>query len=206
MVTVEADGARVEKRLHAGEISCPGCGGVLRPWGWGVERTLRGRGGLPVRVRPRRSWCPACRSSHVLLPVTALLRRADTAEVVGAALAAKAMGTGWRTIAERLGLPGETVRGWLRSFARQAERIREFFTVQLVRLAVDPVVPGPAADVFTDAVTVIGAVFAAAGARWPAVAALSPWLLAGAMTHGQLIFPAWGRSSINTSRPWGWPA
>jgi hypothetical protein len=205
MLTVEADGVRVEERLRDGEFNCPGCAGVLRPWGWGVERMLRAHGGLPVRVRPRRSWCPSCRVSHVLLPVTALLRRADVAEVVGSALAAKVAGAGWRTIAGRLGLPGETVRGWLRSFGRRAGGIRDFFTVHLVRLAVDPVVPGPAGSAFADAAGVIAAVFAAAGARWPGVASLSPWLLACAMTHGQLISPAGPRSSINTSRPWGPP-
>jgi hypothetical protein len=139
----------------------------------------------------------------VLLPVTALLRRADVAEVVGAALAAKAAGAGWRTIAGGLGVPGETVRGWLRAFAKRAGEVRNFFTVHLVRLAVDPQVPGPAASGFAGAVTVIGAVFTAACLRWPGVAALSPWLLAGAMTHGQLISPAGSRSWINTSRPWG---
>jgi hypothetical protein len=56
--------------------------------------------------------------SHVLLPVFALLRRADLVEVIGAALSAKAAGVGARTIAVGLGRPVETVRGWLRSFAR----------------------------------------------------------------------------------------
>ena len=47
-----------------------------------------------------------------MLPVTALLRRADTAAVVVSALVAKARcGFGFRRIAADLGRPGETVRG-----------------------------------------------------------------------------------------------
>ena len=47
----------------------------------------------------------------MLLPVVVLLRRADLAVVVGAALAAKAGGVGFRRIAVALARPAETVRG-----------------------------------------------------------------------------------------------
>src|SRR5207253_2231874 len=40
--------------------------------------------------------------------------RADSTEVIGAALAAKADGVGFRAIAARLGRPASTVRNWLR--------------------------------------------------------------------------------------------
>jgi Homeodomain-like domain len=55
--------------------------------------------------------------THVLLAVTALVRRADVAEVIGAALAARARGAGFRQIAAAAGRPPETVRGWLRRWA-----------------------------------------------------------------------------------------
>lgn len=42
------------------------------------------------------------------------VRRADTLEVIGTALAAKAAGSGYRTIAAQLGRPLSTVRRWLR--------------------------------------------------------------------------------------------
>jgi len=57
-----------------------------------------------------------------------LVRRADTAVVVGAGLAAKAAGAGYRRIAALLGRPAETVRGWLRRFAARLETVREVFT------------------------------------------------------------------------------
>jgi hypothetical protein len=56
----------------------------------------------------------------VLLPVVALVRRADLAVVIGAALAAKAVGKGTRPIAAALDRPWETVRGWLRRFGARA--------------------------------------------------------------------------------------
>ncbi|MGW6739314.1 helix-turn-helix domain-containing protein [Streptomyces sp. NPDC055025] len=104
-------------RLAAGELICSACEGLLSRWGWARSRVLRdGTGGLAV-VRPRRTRCVSCGIPHVLLPVFALVRRADTAEVIGAALAAKASGAGVRVIAEQLGRPVGTVRGWLRRFA-----------------------------------------------------------------------------------------
>lgn len=72
--------------------------------------------------------------THVLLATSCLLRRADGVDVIGAALRAKATGAGHRPIAERLGRPVSTVRGWLRAFARNAEMMRSVFTALLVQL------------------------------------------------------------------------
>lgn len=88
---------------------------------------MRGVAGVVV-VRPRRARCSSCRVSHVLLPVFALLRRADLVEVIGAVLSAKAAGSGARTIAAGLARPVETVRGWLRTFAGRAEALRAWFS------------------------------------------------------------------------------
>ena len=83
MVTVEADPVRVESRLAARQVDCPCCPGVLRPWGWARPRGVHGIDGVR---RPRRARCGQCLVTHVLLPVTVLLRRAYAAEVIGAAL------------------------------------------------------------------------------------------------------------------------
>jgi hypothetical protein len=91
--------------------------------------------------------------THVLLPVSALLRRADTAAVIVSALAAKAArGVGFRRIAADVARPVETVRGWLRRFGERAEAVRSVFTVWLRAVAADPVMPDAAGGVFTDAV------------------------------------------------------
>jgi hypothetical protein len=144
-----------------------------------------------VVVRPRRARCGGCGVSHVLLPVFALVRRADLVEVIGAALAAKAAGMGARVIAGLLGRPSDTVRGWLRRFAQRAGRVRVFFTALLVDVGVDPVPAAPAASLFADAVAaVLGARFAAAS-RWPDLGEVSPWRLASAASNGGLLLPAW---------------
>jgi hypothetical protein len=124
----------------------------------------------------------------VLLPSSALLRRADTAVVIGAALTAKAAGQGHRAIAAVLGRAASTVRGWLRAFAGNAERVRVVCTALLVEL--DPVAGAlaPGTTPFVDAVEAIGSVAAAACRRLGVVRLLA---LAG---------PA---DSINTSWPLG---
>lgn len=190
MVTVEADVDQVECRLGAGEFRCPCCGGVLTGWGWARPRQVRGPGG-PVQLCPRRSRCTGCGVTHVLLPVIAFLRRADTAAVVMSALAAKARcGFGFRRIASDLGRPGETVRGWLRRFAGRAEAVRSVFTVWLRAVAADPVMPGPAGGGFADAVSAIGAVATAITDRF-ALPRVSLAETAVAVSGGRLLAPGW---------------
>lgn len=111
---VVASVEQAETLLGAGQLCCPGCSGMLRAHGHGRARTLRGRDDERVTVRPRRARCPGCAATHVLLPACLVLRRADTAEGIGAALAAKARGAGHRPIAAELGRPVSTVRRWLR--------------------------------------------------------------------------------------------
>ncbi|HEY5853911.1 MAG TPA: hypothetical protein VIW24_07645, partial [Aldersonia sp.] len=41
MVTVEGDVVAVERRLAAGELWCPSCGGVLSGWGRARSRQVR---------------------------------------------------------------------------------------------------------------------------------------------------------------------
>jgi hypothetical protein len=202
VVTVEVSSARVEMRLVAGQIACPGCGAGLRPWGWSGRRVVRDFRGLRVELRPRRSRCPGCGVSHVLLPVTVLLRRADVVAVIGAALLAKASGAGHRRIAACLGLPDQTVRGWLRRFGTRAGVVREVFTVVLVEVAPgDPLVPSAAGSDFADAVAAVLGAAGAVTARWPGMALSSPWQAASVVSGGRLLSPGWSRSSINASCP-----
>lgn len=190
MVTVEADFDQVERRLAAGELSCPSCGGVLAGWGRARPRQVRGRHG-PVELCPRRSRCTGCRVTHVLLPVTALLRRADTAAVIVSALVAKATSrAGFRRIAADLARPAETVRGWLRRFAERAEAVRSVFTVWLRAVDPDPVMPDAAGGVFADAVTVIAAVATVIERRF-ALSTVSLAETAVAVSGGRLLAPDW---------------
>ncbi|HTY29738.1 MAG TPA: hypothetical protein VMD51_16580 [Mycobacterium sp.] len=190
MVTVEADVDRVERRLAAGELSCPACSGVLAGWGRARPRQLRGPHG-PVQLCPRRSRCTGCRVTHVLLPVSVLLRRADAAAVVMSALVAKAVRrVGFRRIAAELARPAETVRGWLRRFVERAEAVRSVFTVWLRAVDADPVMPGPAGGGLADAVTAIGALAAAIGRRF-VLSTVSLAETAVAVSGGRLLAPGW---------------
>ena len=129
MLTVGNDAGRVERMLEEGGLSCPGCGGRLAGWGHGRQRVVFGPGRRTRQVvRPRRSRCTACRVTHMLLPARLLLRRMDEAAAAGAALAAAARGLGHRRAAREVGVPEDTVRGWLRRAAVRAGQLREVFT------------------------------------------------------------------------------
>jgi hypothetical protein len=197
LVTVGGDLAAVEQRLMDGRIVCPGCSGVLAGWGHGRTRSVRDSGGV-LRVRPRRARCRGCGATHVLLPVWLLVRRADTAAVIGAALVAKADGAGCRRIAAGLGRPVETVRGWLRRFAGRVEAVRRVFTVLLRAVAADPVMPEPAGSVWADAVAAIGAAAEVVVGRF-VVFTVPAWQWASAVSGGRLLAPGWPKEWINTS-------
>jgi hypothetical protein len=190
VVTVGADVDQVERRLAAGELSCPACSGVLAGWGWARPRQLRGLDG-PVRLCPRRSRCTGCGVTHVLLPVAALLRRADVAAVITSALVAKAVRrVGFRRIAAELARPAETVRGWLRCFGERAEGVRSVFTVWLRAVDADPVMPEAAGSGFADAVTAIAALAGAIGRRF-VLSEVSLAETAVAASGGRLLAPGW---------------
>jgi hypothetical protein len=189
VLTVGANAEQVEGQLANSELACPDCGESLGPWGWARGRVLRAGSGSVV-VRPRRARCVGCGVSHVLLPVFALVRRADLAEVIGAALAAKAAGAGARVIAAGIDRPVETVRGWLRRFAGRAEAVRVAFTGLLVATGLDPVPPAAARTPFADAVAAVFGAWVAAASRWPDVGSMSPWWWAGSATGGRLLAPA----------------
>jgi hypothetical protein len=176
VVTVEADVDQVERRLAAGELRCPECSGVLGGWGWARARQLRGPDGS-LQLCPRRSRCTGCGVTHVLLPVTALLRRADAAAVIVSALVEKAAcRMGFRRIAAML--------------ARPAEAVRSAFTVWLRAVDADPVMPGPAGGGFADAVSAIGALAVAIGHRFE-VSEVSLAEAAVAVSGGRLLAPGW---------------
>ncbi len=117
-------------------------------------------------------------------------------------LVAKAAGCGHRRIAERLGRPPATVRGWLRRFAARAGWLRAAFTTLLCELDADPPVLEPQGSALSDAVAAIVAAMGAAGGRWWVLVGLSPWELAAAVTGGRLLSPGSRVEVGNTNCPW----
>ena len=194
MLTVSPDPGRVESELVGGGLVCPSCReGVLAPWAWARERTV-GRGRRCRRVRPRRSICRGCGVTHVLLPASMLLRRADWVELIGRALELKASGLGQRSIATRVGVSRSTVRGWLSRFGELAVGVR----AHLVRWALwlDPglVRVEPSGSDFGDA---LAALAAAGGAAADRLGIGCRWQFASAATGGRLL--------CNTTSPFPGP-
>ena len=183
MLIVCAEEARVEAELVGGLLGCPSCRAVLGPWGHGVERVLRCALG-DRWLRPRRARCRGCERTHVLLPDMALSRRRDEVSVIGSAIEANVAGEGHRLIAGRLGVPADTVRGWLRRFAEHAERIRMHFTRWAV--ALDPELGAvlPAGSGIADALEAIAVVARAWVLRFGPG---DPWRIACLLSGGVLL-------------------
>lgn len=205
LLTVEADQNRVESRLAAGQIDCPSCPRALRRWGWARPRGVRGLAGL---LRPRRARCPGCLITHVLLPVTVLARRAYAVQVIGAALVARAAGSGHRPIGARLGVPAATVRGWLRTMAARLEASRLHLLQVAARAGVDRPVPKALGSPWRDLLAALGAATVAVTGRFGPVGVFGPvtaWQVAAACSGGRLLAPGWPAQQPgvgrNTSRP-----
>src|SRR5664279_593182 len=79
-VIVVVSQQRAEQTLLAGDMPCPRCQGVLRPFGNGRTRTVRGVGADTVTLTPRRARCRDCSATQILLPTELVLRRADSTE------------------------------------------------------------------------------------------------------------------------------
>lgn len=186
MLMVDTGAPVVERLLLAGQLICPRCGGVLRPWGHARWRVSRREAGT-VRHRPRRARCKGCATTHVLLSAVWFSRRADSGSVIGSALLAKAAGAGHRSIAAALGLPACTVRGWLRRFGARAEEVRVFFTRLLHSLdpQADPLLARD--SVFADALEALGRAGAAGVRR---LSPRPPWEFASWASAGLLLAPA----------------
>ena len=181
---VENDAVGVDRDLSAGRLACPTCDGALRPWGWGRRRLLRRRDGS-AWLRPRRGRCRSCGGTHVLLPVDTLVRRRDEVAVIGAAFLAWLGGAGHRRIAASLGVPADTVRGWLRRFAVRAEDVRAHFWRLAHRLDASLGAIEPRGSRVADALEAIGVAAAATVRRFGPAASL--WAFVSGATGGRLL-------------------
>jgi len=183
VLIVGTNAASVEADLVAGRLACPRCRNTLRRWGHARRRILH-RLTTTEWLRPRRGICAGCGATHVLLPEDTLLRRRDDVEVIGAALVAKAGGSGHRHIAADLDREPSKVRRWLRCFGLAADRIRAHFTrwAHALDPMLGPVVPTGSA--FADAVEAIGVAARAAVHR---LGPRPPWALASVLSGGGLL-------------------
>jgi len=130
----------------------------------------------------------------VLLSEQGLLRRRDEVVVIGAAITAKVAGQGSRRIARDLGVPADTVRGWLRRFAARAELVRAHFTRCAV--ALDPEL-GPVGSAGSGVADALEAVAVAARAWVLRFGPAEVWRVASRLSGGLLcntssLFPVMG--------------
>jgi hypothetical protein len=194
MLIVADDRAVVEADLAAGRLLCPRCQvGVLGGWGCARLRVLRTCLG-PRLLRPRRGRCreQACLATHVLIPDVCLARRRDAVEVIGEALLAD---EGYRPVAERLGVPAETVRDWRLRFRSRAGMVAGHF-LRWAR-ALDGALPLVVSQgsAVADALEAIGVCTRVASL---VLGRRVPWSWVSALTAGGLL-------AINTSPPWPVP-
>lgn len=173
----------VEAELVGGRLGCPLCRGVLGPWGHGRERVLRRSLGDRL-LRSCRGRCRGCAGTHVLLPELALVRRQDEVLVIGAAIEASVAGAAYRRIASRLGVPADTVRGWLRRFTERAGLLRAHFTRCAVVLDPELGMVLPAGSGVADALEVIGVAVRAWVLRFGPG---DPWQVASRLSGGLLL-------------------
>src|ERR1019366_8849925 len=127
MTMVLRPGEPLEDLVVTPNASCPRCSGPLRRWGQARWRVIRDGGAGDFRCRPGRVRCAHCGVTQVVLPADMLLRRRDSVAVIGKAWRCFAGGTGSRRVARLLGVPTETVRGWLRHLRALAQAIYAAF-------------------------------------------------------------------------------
>ena len=217
MLTVAGDRDLVERQLAGGLLACPECGtGVLGGHGWVPSRWLRRADGRVVLLKARatgqekasgkvadglrrgRCKAPGCGVTHVLAPPQVLFRRLDETRVIGEVLAARAGGRGYRAItgllgraaAGTVGLAAELgmVRRCVARFTVNAGRLRAAFTALVHQVDASPPVMTSGRGAVAEAVAAIGE--AAAAVRrllGTAMAAVSPWEVAAAVSHGRLL-------------------
>lgn len=155
---------------------------------------MRTIAGLADPVRPRRARCRACAATHVLLPVTLLLRRAYAAERVWGAIKARAEGWGHRRIGAEFTVPAATVRGWLRRAAERLESMRVWFVQLAVSAGVDVVIPDASGCRWRDVLTAVALATSAITGRFGAVDILdvvTPSRVVVAASGGRLLAPGW---------------
>jgi hypothetical protein len=175
--------------LTSGALACPDddCGGILGPWGYARTRRLRLGAGRTSAHTPRRARCRACGQTHVLASTLSYPRRPDTVETVGAALLSAARGLGHRRVADEVGLPATTVRGWLQRARANSETIRVNATI--AAHALDPMLGPirPTGSPLGDMVEAVGVAVTAHVRRLGPAA--PPWQLAVVITRAGVLDP-----------------
>jgi Domain of unknown function (DUF6431) len=199
VMTVRGRAGSVEKRLLAGRLRGPCCGGVLAPWGWARRRVVAMFAG-PEEFCPRRSRCRRCGRTHVLLPADLWSRRRYGAVVVmtvlvlaaAAAAAGRAAARPWLAGPDggRWQVPASTARSWRSRFSGRAGMLRQAL-MGVLPLAGPLARPfAPAGSPAGDCLAALEAVRAGLARRFPQLAAVTAHEVAAHLTGGLWLAPA----------------
>jgi transposase-like protein len=180
------DAGAARRALFRRALPCPDCGAPLKPWGRVRERAVRGLGGTLEAFRPDRGRCTGCGATHVILQAGLLPGRAYAAGLIGQALVSAASGNGHRRIAGDLGVPGGTVRGWIRRARRSAEQLRVTGVKAVVALDPEALPVRVLADPLACALDTLGAAAVAMGRRL-GLEATDFWERIVVLTRGRLL-------------------
>jgi hypothetical protein len=120
--------------------NCPSCRQLMIFWS-GYRRFVR-EGGRCAQMWVPRARCEVCSVSHALLPAFVVTNRLDVTETIGAMLdEVSERPEGVRPVAERLGIPHTTARGWVRRFAARSADLAVAFAALAVDLGGEVLAP-----------------------------------------------------------------
>lgn len=183
------DPSTAAAELATGALTCPhrDCEGRLRPWGHARVRQVRVGSGRNEAHRPRRARCRACGRTQVLAWARSFPRRADAVEQVGSALLGALSGLGYRRVADQVGVPATTVRGWLQRARADSAIVEADATAAVHALDPNAAHPSPTGSVLGDMLDAVGRAVAAATRRFGP--GPTPWQLAVVITRGAIPAP-----------------
>jgi transposase-like protein len=183
--------AEAGRALEVPRPDCPSCSQPMTRWS-GYLRHVRAQE-VCRRIFVPRVRCGGCASTHALLPAFLLVGRLDVVESIGEVIVTVAAGgSGVRPVAERLGVPHTTARGWWRRFKAGAMAVAVGFAALAVELGGEALSPAKRLEAW--ALETIAAAWRAAVAL-PGWALLGPWRFVSAVAGGRLI-------ATNTNPPW----
>lgn len=156
-------------------------------WFDGCYRRKVRQAGVVHELVVHRVRCPCCRAGHAVLPDFVVARRLDSAEVIGAAVAAAVGAPGAaRAAALVAAVPARTVRSWRARFILISLPLAIGFSAMAAERGWQPT-DLPCVTPAHTAVAAIGAAWHTTLTRWPASALRGPWRFANAMCGGALM-------------------
>ena len=173
--------AAAGRDLAVPRLACPACSTAMTFWGW-YRRDVRA--GDVLRLWVRRLCCGPCGHTHAVLPEFVTHGRLDSVEVIGAAIASMAAGTGARPVAELAGVGHTTARDWRARFAGRAELLVVGFVAATV--AVSGLSPKVSGGSQVAALAAVDALWWVAERRSPGGVG-SRWRLANAVIGSHLL-------------------